>query len=296
MFGTPSVPRRKSWLSARGGSVSFACSAVGPSGPSVAPLGQRLRSRGAACGRNSRGGVGAAVQIFKRTAFGAENLANGNPEEGGRVFLRFAALPQTISFLFLSIRCARPRGGGRGFRFPLPTPSGLPTHPNDQGSGGDRVQWTKQGAAAGAALRFLQAPSAARRKNRLSARGRNPGPKRGSRSVQRPEKTIVLGPWKLSGHQMANVFFLIGLCPLLRLVYAPAVRRQRRRPRPVDDAGSRRWRSAPIFTRGLRPPPGKLAKRKRHERRPRPVDDAGSRRWRSAPIFTRAFMPEEKIG
>ena len=40
-----------------------------------------------------------------------------------------------------------------------------------QGSGGDRVQWTKQGAAAGAALRFLQAPAAARRKNRLSARG-----------------------------------------------------------------------------------------------------------------------------
>ena len=32
------------------------------------------------------------------------------------------------------------------------------------GSGGDRVQWTKQGAAAGAALRFLQAPAAARRK------------------------------------------------------------------------------------------------------------------------------------
>ena len=42
-----------------------------------------------------------------------------------------------------------------------------------QGSGGDRVQWTKQGAAAGAALRFLQAPAAARRKNRLSARGTN---------------------------------------------------------------------------------------------------------------------------
>ena len=41
------------------------------------------------------------------------------------------------------------------------------------GSGGDRVQWTKQGAAAGAALRFLQAPAAARRKNRLSARGTN---------------------------------------------------------------------------------------------------------------------------
>ena len=40
-----------------------------------------LRSRGAACGRNSRGGAGAAVQIFKRTASGAENLGNGNPEQ-----------------------------------------------------------------------------------------------------------------------------------------------------------------------------------------------------------------------
>ncbi len=40
-----------------------------------------------------------------------------------------------------------------------------------KGSGGDRIQWMKQGAAAGAALRFLQAPAVARRKNRLSARG-----------------------------------------------------------------------------------------------------------------------------
>ena len=42
------------------------------------------------------------------------------------------------------------------------------------GSGGDRVQWTKQGAAAGATLRFLQAPAAVRCKNRLSARGGQP--------------------------------------------------------------------------------------------------------------------------
>ena len=91
-----------------------------------APLGQRLRSRGAACGRYSRGGAGAAVQIFKRTAFGAENLANGNPEEGGRVFLRFAALPRTIhffSFLFAPLgqrlrsrgaACGRYSRGGAG--------------------------------------------------------------------------------------------------------------------------------------------------------------------------------------
>ena len=41
------------------------------------------------------------------------------------------------------------------------------------GNGSDRIQWMKQGAAVGAALRFLQAPSLARRKNRLSARGTN---------------------------------------------------------------------------------------------------------------------------
>ena len=39
------------------------------------------------------------------------------------------------------------------------------------GTNSDRVQRTKQGAVSGAALRFLQAPTTARRKNRLSARG-----------------------------------------------------------------------------------------------------------------------------
>ena len=37
----------------------------------------------------------------------------------------------SIAFKSCSLRWAR--GGGRGFRLPLPTPSGLPTHPNDQG-------------------------------------------------------------------------------------------------------------------------------------------------------------------
>ena len=40
-----------------------------------------------------------------------------------------------------------------------------------RGKHSDRVLRTKQGAVFGAALRFLQAPSAVRRKNRLSARG-----------------------------------------------------------------------------------------------------------------------------
>ena len=42
-----------------------------------------------------------------------------------------------------------------------------------QGKHSDRVLRTKQGAVFGAALRFLQAPSAVRRKNRLSARGKH---------------------------------------------------------------------------------------------------------------------------
>ena len=41
------------------------------------------------------------------------------------------------------------------------------------GNGSDRIRWMKQGAAVGAALRFLQAPSLARRQNRLNARGTN---------------------------------------------------------------------------------------------------------------------------
>ena len=39
------------------------------------------------------------------------------------------------------------------------------------GTNSDRCQWQKQGAVSGAALQFLQASAAARRKNRPSARG-----------------------------------------------------------------------------------------------------------------------------
>ena len=49
------------------------------------------------------------------------------------------------------------------------------------GTNSDRVQWTKQGAVSGAALRFLQAPAEARRKNRLSARGIGETPARAAR-------------------------------------------------------------------------------------------------------------------
>ncbi len=39
------------------------------------------------------------------------------------------------------------------------------------GTNSDRCRWQKQGAVSGAALRFLQAGTAPRRKKRLSARG-----------------------------------------------------------------------------------------------------------------------------
>ena len=125
---------------------------------------------------------------------------------------------QSFGFFALSARTARParRGGpegGRGFRLPLPRPSGLPTLPNDQGL--------------------------------------NPGPKRGSRSVQRPEKTIVLGPRKLSGHPMANVFFLIGLCPPLRLYHRIPPAAHSGTPSP---AGSPPWGSKPEISSNNKTP------------------------------------------
>ena len=86
----------------------------------------------------------------------------------------------------------------------------------------------------GAALRLLQAPSGAHRRNRPSAVGN-------ARRRREPKKA-------------PSRFGRLGV----------SEEGQRRRPHPVDDTGSRRWRSAPIFTRALRRPLGKLAKRKRN--------------------------------
>ena len=44
------------------------------------------RKRGAACGRNSRAGVGAAVQIYERAATRDGNLANSNQRGSGLPF------------------------------------------------------------------------------------------------------------------------------------------------------------------------------------------------------------------
>ena len=77
----------------------------GPAGPSVAPLGQRLRSR-----------PNFQANRVRRRKFGKRQ-----PGGGRAGFLALCRPTANHSFLSLSIRCARPRGGGRGFRFPLPT-------------------------------------------------------------------------------------------------------------------------------------------------------------------------------
>ena len=94
----------------------------------------------------------------------------------------------------------------------------------------------------GAALRFLQAPSPARRKNRLSARGTN------SDRVLRTKQGDVVG---------------CAAEALPAADTAEAEQGQTQRPRPADETGSCVWRSAPIFTRAHCRPLGKLAKRKR---------------------------------
>ena len=66
-------------------------------------------------------------------------------------------------------RGPRPPMGG-GFRGPRPL-TYFSGRKGSKGKHADCIQWMKQGGVLGAALRFLQAPSLARSKNRLSARG-----------------------------------------------------------------------------------------------------------------------------
>ena len=123
----------------------------------------------------------------------------------GAGFLALCRPTANNSFLSLAIRCARPRGGGRGFRLPLPTPSGLPTHPNDQGL--------------------------------------NPGPKRGSRSVQRPKKHSHACPWKLQRSPNGGTgVFLDGLCPPLRFYMRPLFAGAARRKNWLSARGLSRQR------------------------------------------------------
>ena len=199
----------------RGGLWFRAPAGARPQAAGVPLLGGGLRSRAlpaADAARRSRGSG-----LFLQGRFCGPQQKQGTATRGDSIKNK----AQSFGFFTLSARPARrtlrwARGGGRGFRFPLPTPSGLPTHPNDQGL--------------------------------------NPGPKRGSRSVQRPEKTIVLGPWKLSGHQTANVFFLIGLCPPLRFYHRIPPAAHSGTPSP---AGSPPWGSE-LLTAPSTARPGEL--------------------------------------
>ena len=112
------------------------------------------RSRGAACGRSSRGRAGAAVQICKRTACvkqiwvtairsSAPVFASGHrpaPRKSAKR-KRGYVMVSTASMCFDRLALRWARGGGRGFRLPLPTPSGLPTLPQRPGrSPGPKTQ------------------------------------------------------------------------------------------------------------------------------------------------------------
>ena len=169
---------------------------------------------------------------------------------------RTTALPFNDLFLFPFFRCARPRGGGRGFRLPLPR-SGLRCPVFASGvvapsQKADRCPCSASAvSAAGSASasqpldslpslttsplalsRFLRraaegacknrsaAPASARLFRPLDAPGQScPGPKRGSRGVQKPKKHCHA--WPVETFRASNGgtgVFLNGFCPPLRLV------------------------------------------------------------------------------
>ena len=175
--------------------------------------GRRAAQPSAACGRCSEAEQGQPSKFSSEPRSAQKIWQTATRRREGRFS---CALPPYrepfISFPFYSLRWAR--GGGRGFRFPLPTPSGLPTHPNDQGL--------------------------------------NPGPKRGSRSVQRPKKHSHACPWKLQRSPNGGTgVFLDGLCPLLRFYMRPLF------------AGAARLCTPLKAPETPRPTPQKSAKRKR---------------------------------
>ncbi|OUP26315.1 hypothetical protein B5F27_13970 [Faecalibacterium sp. An192] len=75
-------------------------------------------------------------------AFGAENLGNGNPEEGGVVFLCFAAPPLTLYFFSFSFAALGPEGEGGGFDSPsLPPLDSLPSL-TTRGDPWTQIKWS----------------------------------------------------------------------------------------------------------------------------------------------------------
>ena len=116
---------------------------------------------------------------------GAPAACGGGPLALSQFSLRAAVRPcENWSAAPASPRCIcrrqrsaqLPPSGGAGL-FHLHHPEGAVcglegAAAQPRGKHNDRVQWTKQGVVFGAALRFLQAGSVPRRKNRLSARGK----------------------------------------------------------------------------------------------------------------------------
>ena len=134
-----------------------------------------------------------------------------------------------------------------------------------RGSGGDRVQWTKQGAAAGAALRFLQAPAVARRKNRLSARGKRgdrvlrsggaaPGSEPRQGRARRAGVTTMGGGWvKIKNKLIDSVFSAVRAAwPVWTLRWPRGGCAAE--PLPAAETGEAEQGQRSVFARALRRP------------------------------------------
>ena len=123
--------REKAWQKALLGTIHSGRSLQGDRELQTVPRSRYVwqRRRGAACGRNSRAGVGAAVQIFKRTASGAENLGNGNPDlrpgtMQSFLIAWFSLLRKRLSFCTLAaVRLTREWSFSRFRKLPVCAPA-----------------------------------------------------------------------------------------------------------------------------------------------------------------------------
>ena len=139
------------------------------------------------------------------------------------------------SFLFtFSIAALGPEGEGGGFDSPSLTT--LTTSPL-------ALSRFLRRARDGACKNRSAAPASARLFRPLDAPGQScPGPRQGSRVVQKPKKHCHA--WPVETFRASNGgtgVFLNGFCPPLRLVPHARFGGQPSRPRPVDETGRRGW-------------------------------------------------------
>ena len=133
-----------------------------------AAAGRGQAHRSAACGRCSEAEQGPRSAFCKGAP--AARSKNGAPQPGG---VRSKIKLQTLACS--AVRAAWPvwtlrwpRGGGRVLRLPLPTPSGLPTHPQRP----EASLWTQKRKSQRTPLalsRFLRRGAAPACKNRSAA-------------------------------------------------------------------------------------------------------------------------------